>query len=220
MNFLDLGRIEYQAALGIQNRHVDELISGAGGEVLLLLEHEPVYTIGRTRDQSSLRESLPHPVVETNRGGQATFHGPGQLVGYPILDLNRRGRDLHGYLRFLEEFLIRLCADYGVVASRRDGLTGVWAGDKKIASLGVGVRKWISMHGFALNVLESSLPAFHHITPCGIAGVEMTCLESEFGKRISMAEITARAAETFPAILEKILPSRQSYNPLMATKVH
>lgn len=208
MNILNLGRIEYQAALDIQNRHVEDLILGSGGEVLLLLEHEPVYTIGRTRDQSSLRDSLPHPVVETNRGGQATFHGPGQLVGYPILDLNTRGRDLHGYLRFLEEFLIRLCAESGVVASRRDGLTGVWAGEKKIASLGVGVRKWVAMHGFALNVLESSLPAFHHITPCGIAGVEMTCLESESGNRISMPELTSRAAEAFPGFLEEILPAR------------
>lgn len=202
MKVLPLGRIDYHAALDIQNRHVEDLISGTGGEILLLLEHEPVYTIGRTRDQSSLRDSLPHPVVETNRGGQATFHGPGQLVGYPILDLNKRGRDLHAYLRFLEEFLIRLCAEYGVGASRRDGLTGVWVGKKKIASLGVGVKKWIAMHGFALNVLESSLPAFHHITPCGIAGVEMTCLESESGKRISMQEITSLAAETFPSALE------------------
>lgn len=202
MKVVQLGRIEYGAALEIQNRHVEELVSGAGDEILLLLEHEPVYTIGRTRDQSSLRDSLPHPVVETNRGGQATFHGPGQLVGYPILDLNTRGRDLHIYLRFLEEFLIRLCAEHGVKASRRDGLTGVWVGEKKIASLGVGVKKWVAMHGFALNVLESSLPAFAHITPCGIAGVEMTCLEIESRTRISMAEITARAAEMFPAALE------------------
>ena len=202
MNVVDLGRIEYGAALEIQNRLVEDLLAGTGGEVLLLLEHEPVYTIGRTRDQSSLRERLPHPAIETNRGGQATYHGPGQLVGYPILDLNTRGRDLHIYLRFLEEFLIRLCAEHGVKASRRDGLTGVWVGEKKIASLGVGVKKWVAMHGFALNVRESSLPAFAHITPCGIAGVEMTCLEIESRTRISMAEITARAAEMFPAALE------------------
>jgi lipoyl(octanoyl) transferase len=205
MNVLDLGRIEYGAALEIQNRHVEDLLAGTGGEVLLLLEHEPVYTIGRTRDQSSLRERLPHPSIETNRGGQATYHGPGQLVGYPILDLNKRGRDLHRYLRFLEEFLIRLCAAYGVEASRRDGLTGVWVGEKKIASLGVGVKRWVAMHGFALNVLESSLPAFHHITPCGIAGVEMTCLEKESASPVSMPAITASATETFPALLEELL---------------
>ena len=205
MKILDLGRIGYQAALDIQNQCVEALISGTGEETLLLLEHDPVYTIGRTRDQSSLRGNLPHPVMETNRGGQATFHGPGQLVGYPILDLNNRGRDLHSYLRFLEEFLIRLCAEYGVEASRRDELTGVWVGSKKIASLGVGVRKWVAMHGFALNVQESSLPAFGHITPCGIAGVEMTCLESESGIRIPMPVITARAAEAFPSLADEIL---------------
>ncbi|MBE2204263.1 MAG: lipoyl(octanoyl) transferase LipB [Chthoniobacterales bacterium] len=207
MKVLPLGRLDYQSALDIQNRYVDGLIAGTGGEVLLLLEHEPVYTIGRTRDHSSLRDSLPHPVVETNRGGQATFHGPGQLVGYPLLDLNRRGRDLHNYLRFLEEFLIRLCAEYGAEAERREGLTGVWMGRKKIASLGVGVRKWVTMHGFALNVQAVSLPAFLHITPCGIAGVEMTCLEDASGRRISLEDITARATEMFPALAEEILQS-------------
>ena len=205
MKVVDLGRIEFGAALEIQNRHVEDLLAGTDGEVLLLLEHEPVYTIGRTRDQSSLRDRLPHPAIETNRGGQATYHGPGQLVGYPILDLNKRGRDLHRYLRFLEEFLIRLCAAYGVEASRRDGLTGVWVGEKKIASLGVGVKRWISMHGFALNVLESSLPAFYHITPCGIAGVEMTCLEKESASPVSLEAVTRRATETFPALLEELL---------------
>ena len=205
MTVVSLGRIEYGAALEIQNRHVEDLLAGTGGEVLLLLEHEPVYTIGRTRDQSSLRDRLPHPALETNRGGQATYHGPGQLVGYPILDLRLRGQDLHRYLRFLEEFLIRLCAAYGVEASRRDGLTGVWVGEKKIASLGVGVKRWVAMHGFALNVLESSLPAFTHITPCGIAGVEMTCLEKESAAPVSFAGVTARATETFPAALEKLL---------------
>lgn len=205
MKVHDLRRIEYHAALEIQNRHVEDLISGVGGEVLLLLEHEPVYTIGRTKDQSSLRDSLPYPAIETNRGGQATYHGPGQLVGYPILDLNRRGRDLHNYLRFLEEFLIRLCADYGVNASRKEGLTGVWVGPKKIASLGVGIKKWVSMHGFALNVLGSSLPAFSHITPCGIAGVEMTCLEKESGTRISLEEITVRAGKSFFPLLQEMM---------------
>ncbi|MEI6494297.1 MAG: lipoyl(octanoyl) transferase LipB [Verrucomicrobiota bacterium] len=204
MKVLQLGRIEYQAALEIQNQHVEDLVSGTGAEALLLLEHEPVYTIGRTRDQSSLRDRLPYPAIETNRGGQATYHGPGQLVGYPILDLNTRGRDLHNYLRFLEEFLIRLCAEYGVKASRRDGLTGVWVGEKKIASLGVGVKKWITMHGFALNVLASSLPAFSHITPCGIPGVEMTCLETESDTMIFLPEVTTQAAETFPALLEEM----------------
>ena len=205
MKTLDLGRIGYLAALDIQNRHADDLAAGTGPETLLLLEHEPVYTIGRTRDQSSLRANLPHPVVETNRGGQATYHGPGQLVGYPILDLGARGRDLHRYLRFLEEFLIRLCAKFEVSASRRDGLTGVWVGSRKIASLGVGVRRWISMHGFALNV-EDRLDGFAHITPCGIAGVEMTSLSRESNSQVLVADVARAADESFSALLEQSLP--------------
>ena len=185
-----LGRIEYAAALDLQNHLVDRCLEG-GLEKILLLEHEPVYTIGRTRDQSSLRQptSLPHPVFEINRGGQATWHGPGQLVGYPILRLSERKRDLHLYLRFLEEVIILTCAECGFTAGRRDGLTGVWVEDRKIASLGVGVRKWISMHGLALNVTLASLEAFSHITPCGIAGVQMTCIEKEAGRSFTVQEV-------------------------------
>jgi lipoyl(octanoyl) transferase len=199
-----LGRISYDAALELQNQLVAAVLACAGDERLLLLEHEPVYTIGRTRDQSSLREPgfLPHPVVETNRGGQATWHGPGQLVAYPILNLQNRGRDLHAYMRFLEEVIIVTCRHHGVAASRRENLTGVWVGEKKIASIGVGVRRWIAMHGLALNVESSSLGAFSHITPCGIAGVEMTCLENEAGRRISVHE----TAETLAAVFQKLLP--------------
>lgn len=176
-----LENIEYAAALELQNQLVDDCIEGRGGEKLLLLEHQPVYTIGRTRDLSSLREpdALPHPLFETNRGGQATWHGPGQLVVYPILRLSERGKDLHHYMRFLEEVIIRTCARQGLTAGRKEGLTGVWAGERKLASIGVGVRKWISMHGLALNVTKESLAAFQHITPCGIANVEMTSLETE-----------------------------------------
>jgi len=194
-----LGTVNYEDALRIQNKAVDDLIAGIGNEKLLLLEHEPVYTIGRTRDQSSLldRELLPFPVVETNRGGQATYHGPGQLVGYPVLDLNHRGRDLHIYLRRLEEVLIALCGEWEVAASRRDGLTGVWVGEKKIASLGVGVRKWVTMHGFALNVLESSLVPFSNISPCGLPGVVMTSLEGEGAALSGMDAVRARAATLF-----------------------
>lgn len=176
-----LGRVEYGVALDLQNRLVEEYLSGAVTERLLLLEHEPVYTIGRTRDQSSLQNgsTLPYPVFEINRGGQATWHGPGQLVAYPILDLHRFGRDLHRYLRFLEEIIILTCEEFRVKSDRREGLTGVWVAHRKIASIGVGVRRWVTMHGLALNVDRSSLDPFLHITPCGIAGVEMTCLERE-----------------------------------------
>ena len=161
------------------------------GDTLLLLEHAPVYTIGRTRDQSSLKTStrLPHPVVEINRGGQGTFHGPGQLVGYAILDLANFGKDLHQHLRNLEEAIITTLGKFGVTAQRRNGLTGVWVEDRKIASLGVGVRSWVTMHGFALNVQKISLPAFQFITPCGLDGVSMTSAETETGSTISLGDV-------------------------------
>lgn len=183
-----LGRVEYAATLALQNRLVSACLDGSGRETLLLLEHEGVYTIGRTRDQSSLRDpaALPHPVFETNRGGQATWHGPGQLVAYPILNLQDRGRDLHRYVRFLEDVVIQTCAELGVCARRRDGLTGVWVGNRKLASIGVGVRRWMAMHGLALNVTRESLTAFQHITPCGIQEVEMTCLENESGRELDV----------------------------------
>lgn len=207
MRILRPGRLTFEAALDLQEDLVGQLQRGETEEVLILLEHEPVYTIGRTRDRSSLRDALPHAVFETNRGGQATYHGPGQLTGYPILDLNKRGRDLHLYLRFLEEYLICFSAAFGVKAERRDGLTGVWVGQRKLASLGVGVRKWISMHGFAINILACSTPPFSSITPCGIAGVEMTSLESESCVAIDFESALQAAARLF----EEMLPQRSGF---------
>ena len=182
--------IPYQEALALQQELVVTRQQNKIPDTILLLEHTPVYTIGRIRDQSSLRDTtqLPHPVVEINRGGQATYHGPGQLVGYPILDLSTRGKDLHAYLRNLEEALIRTLSDFDVTASRKEGLTGVWIEERKIAALGIGVRKWVSMHGFALNITQESLQGFAHITPCGIDGVTTTCLHQESTKTPSVEE--------------------------------
>ncbi len=189
--------VSYTDGLAIQENAVAAILSGEINDTIFLLEHEPVYTIGRLRDQSSLREvaTLPYPVFETNRGGQATYHGPGQLVGYPILDLNPRGRDLHLHLRLIEDALIAACADLGVDAGRREGMTGVWVENRKLASIGVGVRKWVSMHGFAINVTRESLPPFIAITPCGLDGVSMTCLETEAAKPINM-ELAVSAIST------------------------
>jgi lipoyl(octanoyl) transferase len=189
--------IDYEAGLRLQDQQVAAILDGTGGDTILLLEHQPVYTIGRLRDQSSLRDpaSLPYPVHEINRGGQATYHGPGQLVGYPILDLTPRGKDLHEHLRKLEDALIRACRTFGVNACRREGLTGVWVENRKLASIGVGVRKWISMHGFAINITKESLPPFFAITPCGIDDVSMSCLENEAGREISVAEAAKVIAE-------------------------
>jgi len=167
-----------------------------------LLEHEPVYTIGRTPDQSSLSgpgsrptrdgelgaAHLPHPLFAINRGGQATYHGPGQLMGYPIIDLRRCGYDLHKYLRWLEQLLIEVLAEHGIAATRRESLTGVWVEDRKIASIGVGVRHWITMHGFALNVCGDLSP-FNHIVPCGINNVAMTSMEKETGTAFSVVDV-------------------------------
>jgi len=208
MKILTPGRMSFEAALALQENLVAELQAGRGEETLVLLEHEPVFTIGRTRDRSSLRQNLPHPVFETNRGGQATFHGPGQLVGYPVLDLSRRGRDLHRYLRFLEDLLIRLSASYGVTAQNREGLTGVWVGPRKLASLGVGVRKWVSMHGFAINITRESTEAFAHITPCGLTGVEMTSLAHESGAAIPLEDALARTVDLFMQRIDQLTDSR------------
>ena len=182
--------LPYQEGLDLQEEAAAAILEQEGPETLFLLEHEPVYTIGRRRDQSSLRDpkTLPAPVFEINRGGQATYHGPGQLVGYPILDLRTRGKDLHEHLRKLEESLILACRDLGIEAGRREGLTGVWVENRKLASIGVGVSKWITRHGFAMNVTRECLLPFFAITPCGIEGVSMSCVEQEADRPISVAE--------------------------------
>ena len=194
-----LGRLAYGPALALQEKSVAAHAAGEMEDTIFLLEHEPVYTIGRKRDRSSLGgAALPHPVEEINRGGQATFHGPGQLVGYFIFDLQKLTPDLHVFLRWIEEGIIDLLDGFGLGAQRREGLTGVWIDDRKIASIGVGVRKWITMHGFGLNV-GSDLSGFESITPCGIQGVTMTSLSRELGREISIEEASAEAARIFTA---------------------
>jgi len=204
-----LGRMEFARALALQEELVAEKRKDASfDDQLLLLEHEPVYTIGRTPDRSSLSATgswpsrdgeladahLPHPLFSINRGGQATYHGPGQLMGYPIIGLRRCGQDLHKYLRWLEQLLIDLLAQYDIVAQRRKSLTGVWVENRKIASIGVGVRHWITMHGFALNVCGDLSP-FGHIVPCGITNVTITSMEKETKRAFAVAEI-AQGIET------------------------
>ena len=188
-----LGRIAFSMALELQNEALSHC-ERTGEETLFLLEHEPVYTIGRLLDKSSLGDlrRLPYPVHEINRGGQATFHGPGQLVGYPILDLRRRGKDLHAYIRRIESAVIQVVKSFGIDAVASEGKTGVWVENRKIASIGVGVRHWITMHGFALNV-SSDLTGFMYITPCGLTGVRMTSLSLEAAREVSITEARERA---------------------------
>lgn len=175
------GRLEYQRAVAWQEALVDRRLAG-GPDTLLLLEHPPVYTLGRGADVQHLRAAAGGevPVVRVHRGGQVTYHGPGQLVGYPILGLRALRPDVRWYLRTLEEVLILALGDLGIVAGRREGFTGVWVGGRKIASIGVALRRWVSWHGFALNV-GPDLRGFEAITPCGIAGVEMTSVAREGG---------------------------------------
>jgi lipoyl(octanoyl) transferase len=222
-----LGRVEFAQALALQEEIVARKWSDPSlQDQLLLLEHEPVYTIGRTPDQSSLSATgprpsrdgklgaahLPHPLFAINRGGQATYHGPGQLMGYPIIDLRRCGQDLHKYLRWLEQLLIEVLAEHGIAATRRESLTGVWVEDRKIASIGVGVRHWITMHGFALNVCGDLSP-FNHIVPCGINNVAMTSMEKETGTAFLVVDVEMAvekvALEQIPNLraAQKVLPA-------------
>jgi lipoyl(octanoyl) transferase len=179
-----LGRMAFADALAMQEELVaKKRADRSSADELLLLEHDPVYTIGRTPDQSSLQGAahLPHPLFPINRGGQATYHGPGQLMGYPIIDLRNCGQDLHRYLRWLEDLLVETLEAVGIAATTRTGLTGVWVENRKIASIGVGVRHWITMHGFALNVCGDLSP-FDQIVPCGISNVTMTSIQKETGR--------------------------------------
>jgi len=183
----DLGVVRYGDALDLQRRLAQDRLAGTrADDMLLLLEHPPVVTLGR----SSKTTSMPVPVAalerrgievfEIERGGDVTYHGPGQLVGYPILDLQRHKPDLHWYLRQLEEALIAALATFGIPAERNAGLTGVWTRGRKIASIGIHVRQWVTWHGFALNV-TTDLSGFDVIVPCGIPDVVMTSVARETG---------------------------------------
>jgi lipoyl(octanoyl) transferase len=184
---LDLGRQPYLPVLEFQRELVRARIAGLLQEdLLLLVEHEPVVTMGRSTRASSL--PIPRPaleargfvVEEVERGGDVTVHAPGQLVGYPIFDLTGHRRDLHWYLRQIEEGLIRALATLGIEAGRNPGFTGVWTRGRKIASIGVHVKQWVTLHGFALNV-TTDLRLFEVVVPCGIHGVDMTSIERERG---------------------------------------
>ena len=194
-----LGRVEYEAGVDLQKQLVEARRTGAIGDTLLLLEHPPVITLGvKTRGErthivasESALAAAGVAVFETGRGGDITYHGPGQLVGYPILDLNPDRRDVHRYVRDLEEVLIRAAAGFGIDARRVPGLTGVWVGapgrEDKLAAIGVRISRWITSHGFALNV-GTNLDHFNLIVPCGIADRGVTSLSRLLGRDVTMAE--------------------------------
>jgi lipoyl(octanoyl) transferase len=197
---VELGFVRYGAALDLQRELASLVKLGAADDLLLLLEHPPVLTIGRNGSWANLRVSevaLAQRGIErfdVERGGDVTFHGPGQLVGYPILRLAPHERDVRRYMRNLEEGLIRTLGRYGIAAGRVEGKTGVWTERGKIASLGVHISRWVTRHGFALNV-NTDLSCFDLIVPCGIAGCRVVSMESELGAALDFAEVARAAAE-------------------------
>jgi len=202
---VDLGRRGYHDVLVLQRAlRLARLDGRLDADLLLLVEHDPVYTLGRGTHESS----LPFPpdtlrargadVVEIERGGDVTWHGPGQLVGYPILDLQRHRADLHWYLRTLERSLIDALGRLGIDAGTIAGKTGVWVGGRKIASIGVHVKQWITLHGFALNV-DPDLSWFDLIIPCGIHGVEMTSIRRELGSDPATGDLASQSRDAMIA---------------------
>ena len=193
------GLVDYTAALAWQQTLVAQRIAAEIPDSLVLLEHPPVFTLGRGGDERYLLNPGQVPVHRVGRGGEVTFHGPGQLVGYPILDLNRHGKDVHRYLRLLEDVLIATLAEWGIAATRRDGLTGVWAGTGKIASIGIGVRRWVTFHGFALNV-HTDLSYFSVIVPCGLPEVRMTSMQELLQEEIPLDTVQSTLVRSFARI--------------------
>jgi lipoyl(octanoyl) transferase len=201
----DLGLLPYSTALELQRGLARQRITGElAHDVLLLVEHPPVVTLGRKAQRGGSSTATAEflaargvELFEVERGGDATFHGPGQLVGYPIMNLEQHTKDLHWYLRALEEVLIRALGWWGIEAERRDGLTGVWTQGRKIASIGVHARGWVTWHGFALNV-TNDLAYFDLIVPCGIQGVVMTSVERELGESApSLSEARSDVVRAF-----------------------
>jgi lipoate-protein ligase B len=204
-----LGRVAYEEALELQRHIARDRISGAlPQDVLLLVEHPPVVTLGRASKGKHLIASPEFlrskgvELFEVERGGDVTFHGPGQLVGYPIVDLKRHRLDLHWYLRKIEEALINTLADYDIVGERNLSFTGVWTKGKKIASIGVHARDWVTWHGFALNV-TTDLSYFDLMVPCGIDGVVMTSIARELGTDdVSAQDVIERVSAKFAAAFD------------------
>jgi lipoate-protein ligase B len=208
---LFLGRVDYAAATRLQDRCARALKDGTGEERLLLLEHPPVFTLGRNaRDEDVLadgatRARLGIVVERADRGGQVTYHGPGQLVGYPILDLSPDRRDVARYLRDLEEVLVRTLGRFGIEAGRSAGLTGVWAGGAKIASIGVHLSRWVTTHGFALNV-STDLSHFGLIVPCGLRRSAVTSMERLAGRVFPLEEVAGALVPEFAARFGRVMP--------------
>lgn len=204
-----LGLVPYADGLELQRHLVEERKADRIPDTLLLLQHPHVLTVGVKKDGRShilaspdRLSSLGVEVFETGRGGDVTYHGPGQLVGYPILNLDPDRRDVHQYVRDLEEVMIRVCADYGLAAGRVKGFSGAWMGDEKIGAIGVRISRWITSHGFAFNV-ATDIEFFNLIVPCGIADRGVTSLQAQLGRAPGMAEVEDRFVAHFAAVFSR-----------------
>jgi len=194
LTYCDLGFIDYKEAWDLQHEIHTKRVAGEVEDTFFLLEHPNTYTLGKTAHKENLKGSEEYlkvnniSVYDIDRGGDITYHGPGQIVGYPIIDLNNWSKDTHKYLRALEEVIIKTCSEYGLNCERNPKHTGVWIGDKKIAAIGIKVSRWITMHGFAFNV-NTDLNLFNGIIPCGIQDKSVTSLSKELKSEISIQEV-------------------------------
>ncbi len=204
----DLGMIPYHEALQLQRKTITELQRGSGREVLFLLEHPHVITLGRSGSEGSLLqdhgqlEQKGIELVTTDRGGDATYHGPGQLVGYPILSLEPGRQDIRRYVTDVESALIGSLAEYGIEGGRRTGYRGVWLDDRKIASVGIRISRWVTSHGFALNV-NTDLTYFSVINPCGIEGCSMTSMQNELARPVDMKDVKHTVTRMFAEVFDR-----------------
>ena len=196
----DLGLCDYDKALLSQKNTRNELIKNSGQNTLFLLEHNHTYTLGKNGNPNNILNQN-YKLFQTDRGGDVTYHGPGQLVGYPIIDLKTMGLGIRSYVSNIEKVLIHVLNDYSINASIKPGLTGVWIEDRKIASIGIRVSRWITTHGFALNV-NTDMNYFSNIISCGIENVSMTSIEKELGKKISMNDIKQSTINHFNDIFQ------------------
>ena len=209
-----LGKVGYSEALAMQESAVGSLRSSEGDEQLLLLEHPHVFTLGRGANSANILaradqlESLSIEVHETGRGGDVTYHGPGQLVGYPIINLKPDRCDVHRYVRDIEEVLIRSIAEFGITGERISGLTGVWVGTEKVAAIGVRIARWITSHGFALNV-KTDLDYFQMIVPCGITDKGVTSMSRLLGRQLDMEDVARIVARRFAEVFERDIRTHQ-----------
>jgi lipoyl(octanoyl) transferase len=215
---LNLGSTPYAEAWELQRGVAAEVLESSRPDTVILLEHPPVVTLGRrtAEDELHVPEGVEVDVVETNRGGKSTYHAPGQLVCYPILDLNRHGRDVKRYCRDLEEALIRTLAAFGVPGTRLDGLTGVWltSPPRKIASIGVNISRWVTTHGYALNVDLDPAPFTSWITACGLEDAAFTTMARELGRSLAVDEVRPAAA----AALEEVFDLALVEQPLVVAR--